>query len=274
MKHDCKTPAQPLPEGVTMLPIEAVIEEKELQMREHWLDAAHLESLREAIAEGVQLPPAEVYLDDSGGARRWYLADGHHRHMAWRQSGWTAIPCIIMEGGREAARRRALSANAEHTALRRTNADKRKAVMMALQWFPKMSLREMADLCAVTHPLVIKMKKQVVTVTTPNSGKGNLTPGVQQMDWYNDFINTSYRPFEVKFLDVVNAKYWMVESVPPQEKLKTCTQLKGALRNQIHEIEKREGQLKAELIAAKSGRTLPTSLNPEALLGAGEGATE
>jgi hypothetical protein len=86
----------------------------------------------------------------------------------------------------------------------------------------------------------------------------------RQMDWYEDFIATSYKPFETTFLDVVNAKYWMVPEVPPTAKLDTCKQLKDALRKQLHAIEQREDQIKSEILAAK---TLPA---PESLLGAGK----
>lgn len=56
-------------------------------------------------------------------------------------------------GGRIDALKAALSANAAH-GIRRGNADKRRAVEIALREFPKLSSRMIAELCGVGHQLV------------------------------------------------------------------------------------------------------------------------
>jgi len=44
--------------------------------------------------------------------------------------------------------------------LRRTNADKRKAVEVALRGFPKLSSREIAGLCGVSDPFIGQVRER------------------------------------------------------------------------------------------------------------------
>ena len=261
MDNDCKTPET----TVQNVPLARIIYDPGLQMRDH-IDGDHVDALCDAIDAGESLPPIDVFDDDEIDPEiipRYLIGDGNHRFLAAQKRGLKEIACRVFMGGRKAAQKRALGANAEHNALRRTNADKRKSVLCALKLYPKASLRELADICKVTNPFVLKLKKEVLTVSTPRKGSIR-TSDPRQMDWYEDFIAKNYKPFETSFLDVVNAPYWMVPDVPPTAKLDTCKQLKDALRKQLHEIEKREDQIKSEILAAKA---LP---KPEVLLGAGK----
>ncbi len=67
-------------------------------------------------------------------------------------------------GGRIDALKAALSANAAHD-IRRGNADKRRAVEIALREFPKLSSRMIAELCGVSDPFVGKLRGDVLTVS-------------------------------------------------------------------------------------------------------------
>lgn len=75
-----------------------------------------------------QLPPIDVVYD---GVDYW-LWDGWHRLDAAIEAGVDTITANVVEGTREDAAMLAVSANAKH-GLRRTNADKRRAVQLALR---------------------------------------------------------------------------------------------------------------------------------------------
>jgi len=61
-------------------------------------------------------------------------------------------------------RRDACGQSAPAHGLRRTNADKRRAVEIALREFPNLSSAELARVCAVSHTLVDKVRPQPATV--------------------------------------------------------------------------------------------------------------
>ncbi|MDD3642958.1 MAG: hypothetical protein PHQ19_05810, partial [Candidatus Krumholzibacteria bacterium] len=61
------------------------------------------------------------------------------------------------------ALRHALGANAAH-GHRRTNADKRRAVELALREFPKTPAIKIAEICGVSQPFVSAMKNEDITV--------------------------------------------------------------------------------------------------------------
>ena len=81
----------------------------------------------QAIQEGAELPPIIVYCD---GVANW-LADGFHRWHAHKLAGRQTIVAEARIGFLRDAILHSLSANVNH-GLRRTNADKRKAVMTML----------------------------------------------------------------------------------------------------------------------------------------------
>lgn len=97
------------------------------QTRETLIDALALEEYVAAMERGDELPPIDVI--DSGD--RYYLVDGFHRYAAHAQLGRAVIRARVAMGTREDAVWYATRANATH-GLRRTNADKRRAVRLAL----------------------------------------------------------------------------------------------------------------------------------------------
>lgn len=124
-------------------------------------------------ADKVEMPPVVVYFD---GTDRW-LADGFHRVMAAKWSGIARIAAEIVQGSQRDAVLYSCGANAKH-GMRRTNADKRRAVGVLLrddEWAAK-SDRWIADQCGVSHPFVIGLRPQVVTVTTSTEAAATL-PG-------------------------------------------------------------------------------------------------
>lgn len=112
----------------------------------------------EAIESGSVFPPVRVFFD---GVSYW-LGDGFHRYFAHLKAGKEGIAADVTNGTQRDAILHSLSANALH-GLRRTNADKRKAVTILLQdfewqeWFNS----EIARHCHVSLPLVAQIKKEL-----------------------------------------------------------------------------------------------------------------
>lgn len=96
-------------------------------------------------------PPVVVYFD----GKDYWLADGFHRLAAWREMGRVEIPADVRQGDRRHAILHSVAANSAH-GLRRTNDDKRRAVMVLLEdaeW-SQWSDREIARRCAVSPSFV------------------------------------------------------------------------------------------------------------------------
>jgi hypothetical protein len=122
-----------------------------------------VELVKEYAAEmraGAAFPPIDVVWDGQAGT--YWVWDGFHRVMAARRIGRQWLMANVVPGTREDARWRALAANATH-GLRRTNADKRRVVVLALK-HPKgagMSDRRIGQHCAVHHSTVSAIRKEL-----------------------------------------------------------------------------------------------------------------
>ena len=107
------------------------------------------------MEDGDTFPPVVVYAD---GSDNW-LADGYHRVMAATRNGWITIDAEIRKGTRRDAILAAVASNAQH-GLRRTNADKRRSVMVLLldyEW-GKWSDNRISEQCGVSQPFVSKLR--------------------------------------------------------------------------------------------------------------------
>jgi hypothetical protein len=107
------------------------------------------------IEDGVVFPAVRVYFDGVSH----YLADGFHRYHAHRKAGKGAIEADVEKGTLRDAILYSLGANHEH-GLRRSNADKRKAVQAMLDDFEwqEWSNGEIARRCHVSERLVANMR--------------------------------------------------------------------------------------------------------------------
>ncbi|HQU46134.1 MAG TPA: ParB/RepB/Spo0J family partition protein [Pirellulales bacterium] len=127
------------------------------------LRKAVVQDYAERMAARDVFPPIVVVYD----GRDYWLADGFHRLHAALAREQTTIECRVFEGTLRDARLVALRANCEH-GLRRTNADKRRAVAIALadeEWSKK-SNRWIAQVCGVSHHLVESIRRGVGAVPT------------------------------------------------------------------------------------------------------------
>lgn len=117
----------------------------------------------EALGQGAEFPPVVVFSDGSESGN--WLADGFHRYHAHRAAGMTEIVCDARIGTRRDAILFSLGANASH-GLRRTNEDKRRAVMTMLadaEW-STWSDRDIARQCGVSHPFVAAVRSPAAAV--------------------------------------------------------------------------------------------------------------
>ncbi len=127
------------------------------------IDQATVDEYAELFQAGKTLPKLTVFHD---GAAHW-LADGFHRYHAARKAGLVAIGCDVHRGTVAEARWAACGANAAH-GLRRTNADKRRAVEMALKMKPELSDEAISDHAGVSRVFVHGMRPQVVNGLQPD----------------------------------------------------------------------------------------------------------
>ena len=127
------------------------------------LNQATVSEYAEAMTDGAKFPPVVVFFD---GADHW-LADGFHRYFGTKQIGALDIDADVREGTKRDAILFSLGANAIH-GLRRSNADKRKAVETLLndtEW-SKWSDRKIAEACGVGAPLVGGVRKAICNPIT------------------------------------------------------------------------------------------------------------
>lgn len=108
------------------------------------IDTGTVNEYAEAMTAGDKFPPIALF----GTEKRSWIGDGWQRVLAARQIGLHTIDADLHSGGRIAALKHALGANIRH-GLRRSNADKRRCVEIALREFPKLSNRAIAEMCGV-----------------------------------------------------------------------------------------------------------------------------
>ena len=126
------------------------------------LDSETINEYAESMNSGVILPPVTIYDD----GENHYLADGFHRLEAAKKCGLSTINAEVRQGSKSDAILYSVGANATH-GLRRTNADKRKAVETVLkneEW-RGWSNNHIAKLCGATHPFVRKIREELYSNT-------------------------------------------------------------------------------------------------------------
>jgi hypothetical protein len=126
----------------------------------------------DALQSGAKFPPVIVFHD---ALNLYYVGDGTHRVMATLETGGLTIECEVRQGGLIEAKKYACSANKSH-GLKRTNADKRKAVVMYWEIVkhesPRPSNVDIADWCGVSEHLVRDVVKADSTSTKSKSTVG------------------------------------------------------------------------------------------------------
>jgi hypothetical protein len=117
----------------------------------------------EDLRQGATFPPVIVFWDER--EKMYWLADGFHRVRAHEAIGAKEVRAEIHLGSRREAVLYSVGANAAH-GLRRTNADKRRAVERLLrddEW-GKWSNREIARRCGVSDTFVGDLRRNLSSV--------------------------------------------------------------------------------------------------------------
>ena len=139
------------------------------------LDQSTIDAYVEALSNGAVFPPLVVFAEKD--SERYILADGFHRLHAFINAEIGQCPVEVREGGLHEALLFALGANDEH-GLRRTNADKRNAVELALKdpEISQLKVPDIAIVCRVNERTVRRIRDDMDLAkpgTKPNApGKG------------------------------------------------------------------------------------------------------
>ena len=110
------------------------------------------------IMAGAEFPPVHVFHDGS----HYWLADGFHRYFAHKRAGKLEIDADVHTGTLRDALLFSIGANSQH-GLRRTNEDKRRAVLILLndlEW-SEWSDNKIAEMAHVSNMTVSRIKKSL-----------------------------------------------------------------------------------------------------------------
>jgi uncharacterized ParB-like nuclease family protein len=134
--------------------IGALVLDQKLQSRTE-INEQTIEEYADAIKLGDEFPPVLVYFDGIN----YYLTDGYHRYHAHKRAEKVSILCMVVNGTFRDAVLQATSVNSKH-GMRRTHADKRKAVMTLIDDFEwdTWSSAEMAKHCGVSVTFVSNLR--------------------------------------------------------------------------------------------------------------------
>lgn len=147
--------------AIKILPIEEIQASAATQAR-YRLDKPTIKEYAADMKAGAKFPPIVVFAEK--GSERYYLSDGFHRLAAAKLAKLTTIETEVREGTLRDALAHALGVNAEH-GLRRTNKDKRNAVVIALkdpEWVG-WSNTDIARLCHVSDMTVKRVRTDLET---------------------------------------------------------------------------------------------------------------
>ena len=141
--------------------LEKIKVDGDLQVRDKINEDA-VREYAEVIREGGKMPPVTVFFD----GKTYHLADGWHRFFAHKQAAFAEIEAEVHDGSRRDAILFAVSANDKH-GLRRTNADKRRSVLVLLEDFEwsEWNNTKIAEVCGVSATFVDKIRKEMNTPT-------------------------------------------------------------------------------------------------------------
>jgi hypothetical protein len=139
------------------LRLDRITQDKSIQQRTGGLQSARVREYSKAMKNAAPFPPITVFHDQ--GQHTYWLADGFHRCAAAAAAGFTEIQAEVIDGTYRQALLYAACANADH-GIRRTNEDKRKAVVTLLtddEW-SQWSDHEIAKRTHPTQPFVSKLR--------------------------------------------------------------------------------------------------------------------
>ena len=110
------------------------------------------------VGEAIPFPAVTLFFD---GSTHW-LADGFHRFFAFKQAGAAEINAEVHQGTKRDAILHSVGANSSH-GIRRTNADKRKAVetLLADKEWASWPQAKIAAACGVSREFVNRLSQDL-----------------------------------------------------------------------------------------------------------------
>lgn len=162
--------------AIANVPLSAILMDAGIQCRAA-INTETVTGYAERMAARDEFPPVDLFGTDG----RYWIGDGWHRIMAATHVGADSIRATVHDGGRHDALKHALGANAKH-GHRRSNADKRRCVEIALSEFPTLSSRAIAELCGVHHDLVTSARQLAESATSPKTDAPDAPPAVTGAD--------------------------------------------------------------------------------------------
>jgi uncharacterized ParB-like nuclease family protein len=243
-----KTQKKPTTPEVKTIGIFDISADAATQMRVD-MDDDQVANCEEAYRAKAAIPPIDVFEGDG----TYYIGDGWHRYHGARRAGLKNIAANVWPGGRPAAIKHALGANATH-GLRRSNSDKRKAVRVALGEFPDLSNRAIAEMCKVSDPFVSKLRPEVLTVSTSRIGQDGKTYPVKppaepvQLDFMEIFLDDVEAGLD-PLKTALAQPYWLDARVPTDARLAAIRKAREGIRMIDREYAEREYALKTALDA-------------------------
>ncbi|MDX0438934.1 hypothetical protein GOD34_18350 [Sinorhizobium medicae] len=148
--------------------LSAIITDDSAQIRVAGTNPEVVAEYAEALQHGAVFPPV-VLFNDGNTDSSYFAADGFHRIAAARAIGKPTISAEVRHGTLRDAIIFAAGANSTH-GLRRTNADKRRAVTVLLsdpQW-SKWSDRKIGEAVGVDHKTVGAIRRELTSGEIPH----------------------------------------------------------------------------------------------------------
>lgn len=225
----------------------------------------------EAVMNGATFPPITVFHDGSA----YWLADGFHRYFAHKRAANKEIEADVHQGTLRDALLYSVGANASH-GLRRTNEDKRRAVLILLkdvEW-SEWSDMEIARRSGVSNATVHRVRKSLEIETKPE--RKFTKNGVEKTMDVSKMVESKTKPEDVseqyKSDPVAEMATEMETLMEENKRLREDRALESAdipeeQKLDIHEqIEKYRQQVKAleaEVISVKRSRDTLQNENAE-----------
>lgn len=124
-------------------------------------DDKTIDEYAQAYLDGAKFPAAIVFHD----GKTYFLADGFHRYFGAKQAGLSDLLCDVRDGTRKDALWFSIGANRTH-GLKRSNADKRNAVELALREKPDLTDTVISQHVGVNLHMVTDVRNKL-SITNP-----------------------------------------------------------------------------------------------------------
>jgi FtsZ-binding cell division protein ZapB len=207
----------------------------------------------EQIVAGAEFPPVTAFFDGLD----YYLADGFHRYFATKKAGKASVNVDVVNGTLRDAILHSCGVNALH-GLRRTNADKRKAVMTMLddlEW-QDWSTNEIARHCSVSSTLVASLRvAEVPVVKMVRNGKTiTYKKPDKEIEEPQEKVNTNSWDQEKEAIDHLNEENEHLKTRLALKVMDATEDEKDMARAKIADLNEEIMLLKIELSSVKVSR--------------------